>query len=191
MRLFIALDIDFAIRQRIWTFVDGVRGFAPDVRFVGAESFHVTLKFLGETDKLEPIQAALNQVHGQPIALAFRGYGFFPGPKNARVFWTGIEAGTELQELVSSIDKAMTPLGFERERGPYRAHLTLARSGSGRPGKKRGDASNARFAALQYRLSMLAEPEFGTMTAHEFYLYESKLSPRGSQYTKLASFPLG
>jgi len=191
MRLFIALDIDSAIRQRIATFVDGVRGFAPDVRFVGPQSFHVTLKFLGESDKLEPIKAALQGVHAHQVALNFRGYGFFPGPKNARVFWTGIEAGPELQQLVSSIDRAMTPLGFEPEKGPYRAHLTLARSGSGRPGKMRGDAPNAKFSGLQYKLCKLPEPEFGTMTAHEFYLYESKLSPRGSQYTKLASFPLG
>lgn len=191
MRLFIALDIDDSIRRRIATFVEGVRGFAPEVRFVGPESFHVTLKFLGETDKLEPIVSALNEIHGQSIALSFRGYGFFPGPKNARVFWTGIEAGKELQELVSQIDKEMTGLGFERERGPYRAHLTLARSGSGRPGKMRGDARNAKFAGLQYKLEKLPQPEFGTMTAHEFHLYESKLSPRGSQYTKRASFPLG
>lgn len=191
MRLFIALDIDSAIRRRIATFVDGVRGFAPEVRFVGPESFHITLKFLGETDKLEAIKAALQEIHGQPISLNFSGYGFFPGPKNPRVFWTGIEAGPELQELVSSIDKAMAALGFEREKGPYRAHLTLARSGSGRPGKMRGDAPNAKFSGLQYKLSKLPEPEFGTMTAHEFCLYESKLSPRGSQYSKLASFPLG
>lgn len=191
MRLFIALDIDDSIRRRIATFVEGVRGFAPEVRFVGPESFHVTLKFLGETDKLEPIVSALNEIHGQSIALSFRGYGFFPGPKNARVFWTGIEAGKELQELVSQIDKEMTGLGFERERGPYRAHLTLARSGSGRPGKMRGDARNAKFAGLQYKLEKLPQPEFGTMTAHEIHLYESKLSPRGSQYTKRASFPLG
>jgi 2'-5' RNA ligase len=28
------------------------------------------------------------------------------------------------------------------------------------------------------------------MTATEFFLYESKLSPRGAQYTKLARFAL-
>ncbi|MGE5109388.1 MAG: RNA 2',3'-cyclic phosphodiesterase [Acidobacteriaceae bacterium] len=191
MRLFIALDIDEAIRRRIATFVEGVRGFAPEVRFVGPESFHVTLKFLGETDKLDAIVASLKDVHGGPAALNFRGYGFFPGAKNARVFWTGIDAGQELQALVSDIDNEMTGLGFEREKGPYRAHLTLARSGSGRPGRMRGETANAKFSGLQYKLSKLPEPEFGTMTAHEFHLYESKLSPRGSQYTKLASFPLG
>jgi 2'-5' RNA ligase len=33
-------------------------------------------------------------------------------------------------------------------------------------------------------------PEFGTMTAREFFLYQSQLSPKGSQYTKLAGFRL-
>ena len=28
------------------------------------------------------------------------------------------------------------------------------------------------------------------MTAHEFFLYESKLSPSGPRYTKLSRFPL-
>ena len=29
------------------------------------------------------------------------------------------------------------------------------------------------------------------MTAHEFFLYESKLSPRGAQYFKVERYPLG
>ena len=48
MRLFIALDIDDAIRERIARFVEGVRNFAPDARWVKPESLHVTLKFIGE-----------------------------------------------------------------------------------------------------------------------------------------------
>jgi len=33
--------------------------------------------------------------------------------------------------------------------------------------------------------------EFGTMTAREFFLYQSQLSPKGSRYTKIGRFPLG
>jgi 2'-5' RNA ligase len=191
MRLFLALDIDEDIRRRIERFVEGVRGFAPEVRFVGPESFHITLKFLGETNQVDEVKSALRHVEGHQFPISFRGYGFFPGAKNARVFWVGIEAGPDLQELASTIDSAMLPLRFEREKGPYRPHLTLARSGSGRPGKTRGDRPNATFAGLNHKLSQLPTPEFGTMTAREFYLYESKLSPRGAQYTKIESFRLG
>ena len=48
MRIFVALDIDDAIRQRIQRFIEGVSGFAPDARWVRPESLHVTLKFVGE-----------------------------------------------------------------------------------------------------------------------------------------------
>lgn len=190
MRLFIALDIDESIRERLAKFVVGVRGFAPGVRFVGTESFHVTLKFLGETERLERILQELGNVSGPQFPVTFRGYGFFPGPKNPRVFWAGIEAGPELGELAQKIDEAVAPLGFEREKGPYHPHLTLARAGSGRPQKMPGDRANEKFAKLQQKLEKLPEPEFGTMTAREFHLYESKLGPRGAVYTKLRSFPL-
>jgi 2'-5' RNA ligase len=53
----------------------------------------------------------------------------------------------------------------------------------------RGDRTNSNFAGLNYKLSQLPQPEFGTMTAREFFLYESKLSPRGAQYTKIERFP--
>ena len=48
MRIFVALDLDPVIRERVSKFLDGVRGFAPDARWVKAESLHVTLKFIGE-----------------------------------------------------------------------------------------------------------------------------------------------
>ena len=49
---------------------------------------------------------------------------------------------------------------------------------------------NRSFERLQEKLSALPAPEFGTMTAREFFLYQSHLSPGGSQYTRLAGFSL-
>ena len=59
MRLFVALDIDPEIRERITAFRNQMRALAPDVRWVGPETFHVTLQFLGETKKLDEIRHAL------------------------------------------------------------------------------------------------------------------------------------
>jgi len=39
-------------------------------------------------------------------------------------------------------------------------------------------------------LAALPRPEFGTMTAREFFLYESELGKGGSRYTKLQAFAL-
>ena len=194
MRTFIALDIDNAIRERIVRFMDGVREFAPDARWVRPESLHATLKFIGEkpAEKAEEIKQALAAIKAAPFDLTFRSFGFFPTPKAARVFWIGIQAGPQLIDLAKSIDEATAALGIPKEDHAFSPHLTLARGGahSGAPGWRKGDATNRNFHLLQQKLAAFPLPEFGTMTAREFFLYESKLMQGGSRYTKLARFEL-
>jgi len=194
MRIFVALDIDDAIRQRIQRFMEGVSGFAPDARWVRPESLHITLKFIGEKpiEAVEEIKRGLSGVHAESIQIVFRGYGFFPTTKAARVFWMGIESGLPLASLAKAVDDATFALGIPKEDHLFAPHLTLAR-GSGRSGAPRwrkGDALSKNFQRLQEKLAALPTPEFGTMAAHEFFLYQSQLSQGGSRYTKIASFPL-
>lgn len=194
MRLFIALDIDDAIRESITRFVEGVRNFAPDTRWVKSESLHVTLRFIGEQPDaaVESIKKELANISLPTTKIQFGGYGFFPTPKSARVFWIGMEAGAELVELAAAADQKMAPLGVPKENRPFSPHLTLARSagGSGSPRWQKNDQSNRTFQRLQEKLAGLPTPEFGTMTPREFFLYRSQLSPKGSKYTKLAEFGL-
>jgi 2'-5' RNA ligase len=190
MRLFVALDIDADIRRRITEFRNQMRPLASDVRWVEPETFHITLQFLGETKKLDEIQRALQSVRAAPIALSFRNAGFFPSPKSPRVFWVGIEADQNLQEVVNSVGQVLRPLGFEPDAAPFTPHLTLARSGSGRPRPVPGERPAPALQQVRAKVETLGPLEFGTMTAREFYLYESKLSPAGARYTKLSRYPL-
>ncbi|MBZ5570750.1 MAG: RNA 2',3'-cyclic phosphodiesterase [Acidobacteriia bacterium] len=194
MRVFVALDIEDAIRERIQRFMEGVRGFAPDARWVRPESLHVTLKFIGEkpADAVERIKSALAAAKADPIQLNFRGYGFFPTPKAARVFWVGIESGPQLAGLAAAVDETTFALGIPKEDHAFSPHLTLARGGgrSGAPAWRKGDAPKRNFQILQEKLAAMPAPEFGTMTAPEFFLYESKLRRGGAVYTKIARFAL-
>ena len=194
MRLFIALDIDDAIRERIALFEQGVTGFAPDARWQKAESLHVTLKFIGEQPEaaVDGIKQALSTIAATAVDIQFRGYGFFPTAKSARVFWIGIEAGPQLTALAAAIDEKTASLGIPKEDRAFSPHLTLARASgrSGTPRRSKSDAPNRTFQRLQEKLAALPTPEFGTMTAREFFLYQSQLSPKGSKYTKLARFNL-
>lgn len=195
MRLFVALDIEQSIRERIMRFVEGVRNFAPDGRWMKPESMHVTLKFIGEQPDaaVASIQEGLSGTPGTATEISFRGYGFFPTLKAARVFWVGIEAGPELTALALGIDEKLSTLGIPKEDRAFSPHLTLARGAgaSGSPRRNRQDRNNRTFHLLQEKLTALPTPEFGTMTAREFFLYQSQLSPKGSKYTKLARFALG
>jgi len=194
MRIFIGIDLDSEVRSRIARFLEGVAGFAPDARWVSAESLHVTLKFIGEQkpEQVEAIGERLRRVEGSAFDIRFGGYGFFPTAKAPRVFWIGIGAGPELAELAASIDSATSELGVPREDRAFSPHLTLARAGggSGSPTWRKGDGPNTMFAVLEKRLTTMGELDFGTMTAREFILYQSQLSPKGSKYTKLQRFAL-
>jgi len=195
MRLFVALDIDSGIRERIARFVEGVRGFAPEARWVRAESLHVTLKFIGEKSEsaAEQIQLALGTIQAGAVEIQFRGYGFFPTAKAPRVFWVGIQAEPQLAALATAVDDKLNKLDIPKEEHVFSPHLTLARGagGSGSPRWRKNDRPNRSFQQLQEQLTNRSVPEFGTMTAREFFLYQSRLSPKGSTYTRLMGFSLG
>jgi 2'-5' RNA ligase len=194
MRLFIALDIDNEIRNRIARFLDGVREFASDARWVRPESLHVTLKFIGETSEEDAvkIKRRLATIMADSFEISFRGYGFFPSARAPRLFWLGIEASPALSSLAAAVDESMSQLGVYKEEHAYAPHLTLARGGrgSGSPRRQKDDRPNRSFQRLQEKLAALPQPEFGTMTAREFFLYRSHTSPSGAKYTKLAQFKL-
>lgn len=194
MRIFVALDIDENIRSRIAKFADDLRPHAPAVRWVKPESLHITLQFIGEKPDtvVKQVEQTLSSISTAPFQVTFAGSGFFPTPKAARVFWIGIAAEAGLAQLAAKIDKSLGEIGIPKEERAFSPHLTLARSsgGSGAPGWRKGDKPNRQFAVLQRHLEGSAAPEFGTMTAREFFLYKSQLSSKGSTYTKIARFAL-
>jgi len=196
MRIFIGIDLDPEVRARISRFLEGVQGFAPEARWVHPESLHITLKFIGEQapDRVEALAERVRRIGCGALEIRCSEHGFFPTAKAPRVFWIGIQAGPQLSELAESVDMAVAELGIPREDRPYSPHLTLARGGAGRksgsPKWRTGDGPTAVFAVLERRLAAMSELDFGKMTAHEFILYRSQLSPGGSKYTKLQRFPL-
>jgi 2'-5' RNA ligase len=194
MRLFVALDIDEEIRKQIQQFTEEVRGLGPHARWVAPESLHITLKFIGEKPDafVEQIESALNSVTVAPFRVEFTGAGFFPTPRAARVFWVASESEARLAELASKIEDSLAAIAIPKDQRAFSPHLTLARArdASGAPGWRKGDKPNRQFAGLQEHLAKFPAPSFGTMTAHEFYLYRSKLSSKGSTYTKIARFVL-
>lgn len=180
MRLFIAIEIPENIRAGFASLLKEFRAIAPQLKWVRAENLHVTLKFLGETNpaKLDALQTVLSAVRSpEPVNLEFRGLGFFPNEKRPRVFWAGMEASPNLKTLAADIDQAVHRLGFPLEQRPFAPHLTLARfSLPGVPPK------------LSQEIKEKSSRSFGSLTAHEFHLIESKLKPSGAEYTTLQTF---
>jgi 2'-5' RNA ligase len=185
MRIFIALDIPGEIRARIMEYMDHARGLAPEARWARPEGLHVTLKFVGQASdaKVQEIKTALAGVKATPFEMNFANAGFFPSPKSSRVFWIGVQADEALPRLASAIDQELKKLGIPCEEKAYHPHLTLARAGSGAGG-------HHQLKPLAPLLQVKTPPQFGTMTAREFFLYQSEPQRGGSRYIKLQRFAL-
>lgn len=179
MRLFVAIEIAPEIREKLVSFVEKLQKSMGNARWANPEGLHITLKFLGNVadERRTAIESALAHVEASHFSISVRRVGVFPNSRSPRVLWAGIESGPELSALVEKVETSMAPLGFTGEKREFAPHVTLARFNDPR----KVNVSSA-----------LAVPDvsFGTMTATEFHLYESKLSPKGSRYTKLANFSL-
>jgi RNA 2',3'-cyclic 3'-phosphodiesterase len=180
MRLFVAIEISADIRRRITEFMNRTQPHLTNARWARPEGLHITLKFLGNVADQQrgAIEAALRGIEAPQFEVSLQNIGVFSNPRSPRVLWVGIESGPDLARLATSVDDTLAPLGFEREKRAFTPHVTLARFKEG--------------SRTQNVSSVLPEsnPGFGTMSATEFHLYESKLSPKGASYSKLASFAL-
>jgi 2'-5' RNA ligase len=180
MRLFVGLDLPDGTVHSLDALLARLRPTAR-IHWSPLANLHITTKFVGEWPeaRIEEMKAALAAVEWRtPIDVHVHRVGFFPNPHAPRVFWCGIEA-PRLDGLAAATDRATAALGVPAETRPFSPHLTLARI------KDRLDLQPLREA-----IAALPSLEFGRFTAAGFFLYESKLRPAGSVYTKLAEFKL-
>jgi len=180
LRLFIAIELTSEIRRSLAAFLTELRGKLPKTKWVRAENLHVTLKFLGEVEpvRLQAIEQTLSTIRSAaPVDLEFRDLGFFPSEKRPRVFWLGMEASSNLKVLAAEIHHGMHKLSFPMEQRPFTPHLTLARfEPPGLPAK------------LGSAIKEYSARDFGSLSARQFHLIESKLKPSGAEYTTVQSF---
>jgi len=178
MRVFIAIEIDEEIRQRLAHAQEALKEIGG-VKWVEPNNFHLTLKFLGETDQGRVSRLA-NELSGLAattpgFSIGFGGAGVFPDEHRPRVIWVGVEQGLEaLFDLAQKVEAICQGLGFEAENRPFSVHLTL--------GRAKGVVS---AAALKASLEGLSGQTFGQQRVGRISLMESTLTRSGPIYRPL------
>jgi 2'-5' RNA ligase len=151
-------------------------------RPVALDNLHVTLKFLGDTSAAQvPEIAAIAKrvVECRPAMLVtLSGVGAFPNARRPSVVWVGLEDSAILGRIAEDLERELAPLGFAPEERAFQPHLTLLRIRSRPP--------DDLFAML----SEEATAAFGAVPIDEVEYVQSELTPRGSRYTRLATFSL-
>jgi RNA 2',3'-cyclic 3'-phosphodiesterase len=185
VRLFVALNLPKKERDRIHKASRALRDQELPVRWVAADKYHLTLKFLGEVrqDRVPMIQHILTRVAAgsPPFVADINGFGAFPTVRRPSVLWLGIEPSPALRCLKQDVEWALADAGFERETRAFHPHLTL--------GRVESENGAGAFRGLD---EMLAElPYEGSVQVKSFELMRSQISREGGpQYSVLSSYPL-
>ncbi len=184
LRLFLAMDVPDQLKRALERAITNTATEGAGMKWVRPANAHFTLKFLGnvEEEKVEALARAVREVTDATPAMEITtgGYGAFPRPERARVFWLGLEAGKEpLSLLAKSLNKRLRKLRCEEEKRPFAAHITLARLRQPRD-----------ISGLFEAWEKIAEVREVTWRGTELVLYRSILERSGPTYTALERFEL-
>jgi 2'-5' RNA ligase len=179
-RLFVAINLDQEIKERI---ADLYEKFPPHVlkaKFVPKDNIHVTLKFIGEKrdDDINDIIETLKHSHDDinPFSIHIRGLGAFPHAYAPKIIWVGADE-PKITELAQSIEDHLSTIGIKKEQKPYKAHITFARV---RALYKKKDVNDI--------IESLSDTDIGIQDVSSFSLVKSTLTPKGPIYKTIKDF---
>ena len=128
MRLFIAINFDENVKQKLIATQNKLREYAVAGNFTKEENLHLTLVFLGETEssRLGIIKSVIDKVESQRFETILNGTGKF-SRHGSDLVWVGIEKNACLDKIQSQLYKGLSSAGFTLENRPFSPHLTIAR----------------------------------------------------------------
>jgi 2'-5' RNA ligase len=184
VRAFLALP-----RDRMWVesaraLVERLQSTLPKASWTKPESWHLTLKFLGDVPRsaLETFGEKIASACAEAVAGEIIGGGpvVFPPQGEARVLGVGFTSNETLDSVTRvavAADRAAETLGVAREKREFRPHVTLARLRDRWPAE----------AVASFRETAAAWT-FPSWQARSCVLYESRLDPAGAVHTPLAEW---
>ncbi|MGH6848824.1 MAG: RNA 2',3'-cyclic phosphodiesterase [Methylocella sp.] len=174
-RLFTGLEIPSDLAMDLSMLRGGVSG----ARWIEAENYHLTLRFIGDIDDwtAREIHATLEQIRRPPFIVTIEELGSFGGAK-PRALVARAKPATPLVELQAQQERLMRRIGIAPEPRKFTPHVTLARL---RAATSAGVAEY--LSARGYFFSRHFE-------AKRFVLFSSRALSGGGPYVVEAAYPL-
>jgi 2'-5' RNA ligase len=175
-RLFSAIEIPRPLADRLTLLRAGLTG----ARWIDAENYHLTLRFIGDVDvpTARDFASALGAIEVPPFELRLNGLGSFGGNKPRAIF-AAVAPSEDLAALRRANERAAREAGLPAEGRNFMPHITLARLRNAR--------ADAVAAYLEQQGAIYADP----FTVSRFVLYSSRDSVGGGPYVVEAAYPLG
>ena len=129
-RLFTGIKVPGAIAERL----SYLRGGLSGARWIGAENYHLTLRFIGDVDMITAEAAAegLARIRRPGFSLRLSGLGAL-GTRKPHTVVAEVEPSRPLMELQAEHERILRRIGLVAEGRKYTPHVTLARLRGGNP----------------------------------------------------------
>lgn len=177
-RLFVSISLPEAARAEVARAAERLRPHADGFRWSASDTYHVTLRFLGDVEmrRASSIADALRHAVRDlaPFSFGLERAGAFPSPRRPRVLWIGGTAGSPLTRLHEGVATALADVGFDPEGRPFSPHVTIARlrRGVARAESLAGALADVRVAAA--------------VPVRSVALMRSRLGPAGARHEPVA-----
>jgi 2'-5' RNA ligase len=185
LRVFIAIKIPADIREKLGGVQEKLKQSEAHVSWVKPENIHLTLQFLGNVkeEKIPHIVSRLEESVKvvSPFQLQVGYAGAFPNLRYPRVVWGGVtdDEAKSLKTLQTEISSRLAKMGFKKEDGRFKPHLTLGRV------RSQKNKSN-----LVRAIESIIHIWVGEVAVDAIYLIRSDLKPTGAEYTDLAEIKI-
>ncbi len=174
-RLFTGLEVPPEIANAL----SMLRGGLVGARWIDAENYHVTLRFMGDIDDraAHDVFSLLAGVRRQPLTLKVEGLECFGGDR-PRALVARIAPTQPLIELQAEQERLMRRVGLPPDKRKFTPHVTLARL---------RDTTSWHVADF---LAALGHVPSRSFTADRFVLFSARASIGGGPYVVEAEYPL-
>ena len=122
MRLFVAIHFSKEVKSVLLTEIDNLKAQVISGNFTSPENLHLTLAFIGESEKVSAIRSAIDRCAVPKFDLTVSGGGHF-----GSLYWVGIENNPSLKALAENLQNDLRQSGFDIENRAFKPHITLAR----------------------------------------------------------------
>ena len=217
MRLFIAIQCPEEIESILRNCQKDLENDYAEIRF--ADSFHITLKFLGEVDEknIPLIKEALSKIRQKKFRVSLCGLGAFPNMSHPNVLWTGITPSEEVYSLQRNVNSCLPAKMTFAKNEDFHPHITLCRIKTVYDKEKFESSINkikshfplAAYSSINHQRNTQVENENGksdrdrraslsdffdipesSFEADRFILYQSFLEKNKTAYMMLEEFML-
>ncbi|MDR1727701.1 MAG: RNA 2',3'-cyclic phosphodiesterase [Acidobacteriota bacterium] len=130
MRLFVAINFSNEVKDALCETIAELRAAALRGRYTARENLHLTLAFIGESNRPEDVLKAMEAVAAEApletLDITLSDAGVFGG-RGGDLHWVGVTHTPELESLAARLADALRAKGFAVARNRFTPHVTIGR----------------------------------------------------------------